>query len=1190
MKSTPRSCRQRRKCLLKPAALRHNPAIPPYPTQDAPPMETSLWKNRFFLIYLFIAFLNAFTDLGHKIVIQNTLFKYYEGQELIIYTAVIQALILLPFVMVFTPAGFLADKYPKHRVIQIAAFAALPITAMITMCYYMSWFWPAFWLTFLLALQSAFYSPAKYSYIRELVGKNKLAPANAAVQTVTIVAILGGTVAFSVVFESLFNKNAQSLGEIVFSVKYAGYFLIIATLCEFLLSLTLPPRTETDRAMRFDFNAYIRTKSLQLNLRRALAHRGIWLSIIGLSVFWAVNQVILANFGAHLKHAVGETDTVVANGLMALGGIGIILGAGFAGKVSKNYIETGIIPLGALGMCIALALLPGLHDRWSLGFLFMVYGFFGGMFIVPLNALIQYLAGDGESGIIIAANNFVQTMFMLAFLIVAIVLAQAGVNHIGMFYLMAALTLIGTVYTVIQLPQSFVRYLVSGMLNWRYRVEVVGMKNIPSTGGVLLLGNHVSWLDWAILQIASPRPIRFVMSRLYYEKWYLRWFLNMFKVIPISSGASRNALEAVQTALQAEEVVALFPEGHISHNGHLSVFKSGYERAVQDTGAAIVPFYLRGLWGSRFSYVSSKYRESSRDGALRKVTVGFGKPLPAQTEAVALKQAVLETSIHTWQEYVGELEPLAHSFLRTAKALGNRLAVMEASQSLTYSRLLAGAILFCGKLAPAMQGQQNIGILLPPSAGCVLANLAVLMRGKTLVNLNYTAPAATVAASMERAEIQTVLTSSLFLKKLEGRGIDLTPLQEKARFVLLEDLRTEISGGQRIWAYIQARFLPLWLLRAMYFHPARPGDTAAILFSSGSEGVPKGVMLSHANIMGNLKQIATLINPLEEEVILNALPTFHAFGLTVTTLLPLIEGIPMVCQADPTDAQAVGQLVAKYRVTIIAATSTFLRIYTRSRKVHPLMFQSLRLVVAGAERLSEDVRKGFKEKFYKEIYEGYGATETTPVACVNVPDILLSHSGEVQTGNKHGTVGLALPGARVKIVDPETLQELPTGEAGLILIGGTQIMQGYLKDPDKTASVLVEQDGIRWYKSGDKGKLDEDGFLVILDRYSRFAKLGGEMVSLGAVEAEISKLLGDNPDLEILATAIADEAKGEKIVLLVAGAMQPDEIRALVLKSGMNPLTQPKEYLKVEAIPKLGSGKADFSAAKKLALEKVGGT
>ncbi len=1145
-------------------------------------MEQSIWKHKGFTPYLFIVFFNAFTDLGHKIIIQNALFKFYEGTELRIYTAIIQAMILLPFIMTFTPAGFLSDKFPKNRVIVVAAFVGLPITVMITWCYYTGAFWLAFWLTFVLALQSAFYSPAKYGFIRELVGKNKLTAANSAVQTATIVAILAGTLVYSLFFESWFSSDFQEIGDILQSVKYVGFLLIAGTLIEVLLALRLPLKQQTNTQLHFEFGKYLQMRYLRDNLKAVWSHEGIWLSIIGLSVFWAINQVLLATFGAHLKEAIGETDTRIANGIMALGGIGIIFGAIFAAKVSKNYIETGIIPLGALGVCVSLIMIPFITDTLFLAILFTVYGFFGGLFIVPLNALIQYHAKEGEMGVIIAGNNFVQNYFMLAFLGGSIGLAYLQFSNQSAFYILATITFVGTLYAIAKLPHAFVRYIITGMLKRRYEIQVVGMKNMPSTGGVLLLGNHVSWLDWAMLQIGSPRQIRFVMFRPIYEKWYLKWFLDIFKTIPIGTAGSKQALALVREGLSQGDVIALFPEGHLSHNGHLSIFRSGFERAVKDTQAVIVPFYLRGLWGSLYSYSTRKYRYSMGNAGRRQITIGFGKPLPPNATASEVKQAVLEISIHTWQAVIETLEPLPISFLRTAKAQSSQICLMDANTELTYGRLLAAALIFARKLKPLMHQQQNIGILLPPSSGAVIANLAVLINGKTVVNLNYTAATNVVALCMKEGAIKTILTSQRFLKKLEGRGIDLNPLKEQAHFVYLEEVKEEIPKSALLFAFLQAKLLPASFLKALYFKKTALEDTAAILFSSGSEGVPKGVQLTHTNIMGNIKQTAAVLNPQDEDVILNALPIFHAFGLTVTTFLPLVEGIPMVCQPDPTDAKTIGRNVAQYQVTILLGTSTFLRIYTRSRKVHPLMFQSVRIVVAGAERLSADVRNAFKEKFGKDIYEGYGATETTPVASVNIPDILLSYSGDVQIGNKIGTVGLPLPGTTIKIVDPDTLETLPIGEAGLILIGGAQIMKGYLNLPSKTQSVIVEKDGVRWYKSGDKGKLDEDGFLTILDRYSRFAKIGGEMVSLSAVEAQIAEII-DNEEIEILAVALPDQNKGEKIVLLVAGG----EIdKAQIAKS--KPLMIPKEFLTVEAIPKLGTGKADFAGAKKIAAEALG--
>jgi len=1144
-------------------------------------MEKNIWQYKGFYAFVSIAFINAFTDLGHKIMIQNVLFKFYDGTELRVYTAIIQAMILLPFVLTFTPAGFIADRFAKYTIIRVCAFLAIPLTVLITLCYIMGWFWAAFWLTFLLALQSAIYSPAKFGYIRELVSKSHLAQANSVVYALSISAILAGTLLYTLLFEAFFSNQAHSLGEIMISVQYAGFFLIIGAVIEFALSYRLVP-IAAYQPLRFNWRDYLSARYLRHNIQAAWEHESIRLSIIGLAVFMGINQVVLANFGAHLQEISHITDTRIANGLMALGGLGIVIGSVIVGKVSQNYIETGLIPLGALGVCLFLVGLPFIQNLYLLGGLFLVYGIFGSFFIVPLNALIQYFAKEGESGRILAANNFAQNLMMLLFLGLSIVLAWQGYSNQITFSLLAFFTLIGTLYTLLKLPQAFIRYVLTWVFQRHYQVYVLGMRNIPANGGVLLLGNHVSWLDWAILQIACPRPVRFVMTRVIYEKWYLRWFLDLFQVIPITRGGSKDALARVHEALSLGQCVALFPEGQISYNGHLSVFHAGFERALANSEATIIPFYLRGLWGSRFSYSSGKYRENTLDGYGRKITVAFGQPLPANSSAVQVKQAVQATSIMAWQAYVITLAPLGINLLNTAKARGSHLAVTDGHTALSYTRFLAATLAFLHKLKPMLNHTRPIGILLPPSNGGAIANAAALFNGNIIVNLNYTTSVENLIFAVQSSGIRTVLSSRLFEVKLLGRGLDLALLRQQVNFIYLEDIKEKLSRKTMLWKMIQAKFFPTWLLRAWYIKPVQAQETAAILFSSGSEGQPKGVCLSHANLMANLKQAASVLNPQTEDVILNTLPTFHAFGLTVTTLLPLIEGIPMVCQPDPTDAKAVARLIAQYNISLIAGTSTFLRLYCRSRKAHPLMFASLRLVIAGAERLNPEVRQEFREKFGKVIYEGYGATETSPVACVNIPDILVNYTGDVQIGNKPGSVGLPLPGTLIRIVDPQTMTTLPIGEAGLVLIAGPQIMQGYLNAPEKTANAIVELDGLRWYKTGDKGQLDADGFLTIVDRYSRFAKLGGEMVSLSAVEACLSCLLDNPEDDEVLAVALPDPGKGEKVVLLVTG-QDPASLQTKALQAGINPLMMPKAFIAVEAIPKLGSGKTDFSAATQLA-------
>jgi acyl-[acyl-carrier-protein]-phospholipid O-acyltransferase/long-chain-fatty-acid--[acyl-carrier-protein] ligase len=636
--------------------------------------------------------------------------------------------------------------------------------------------------------------------------------------------------------------------------------------------------------------------------------------------------------------------------------------------------------------------------------------------------------------------------------------------------------------------------------------------------------------------------------------------------------------------LDSGEVVCIFPEGTISKNGQLSEFKRGFERSARAaTTGVILPFYLRGLWGSRFSYAKEKLKASRREGRTRDVLVAFGRPLPREASAEQVKQAVFELSVTSWQTHIATLPTLPAAWLAAAKRRLGEVSVIDSiGIRLTNRRLIAAVLLFARRIK-RLAPEPAVGILLPASSAAAIANLAALLVGKQVVNLNYTASSEALLAGMRNAGVRHVITSDRFLAKLQQRGIDLDAAFAEATLHPMEGLRAEIGKAEALALLGIGSLLPAGVLLWLFGRPGRPDDTAAILFSSGSEGTPKGIELSHRNIMANVRQISDVLNTEPEDLILANLPPFHAFGLTVTTFLPLLEGIPMVCHPDPTDAVGTAKAIARYRATVLCSTSTFLRLYIRNQRVHPLMLQSVRVVVAGAERLAPEVRDAFAIKFNKPIYEGYGATETTPVASVNVPDALETETWKIQSGSRPGTVGLPLPGTSFRIVDPETLQTLPPGEDGLILIGGVQVMKGYLNDPAKTADAVVELDGQRWYKTGDKGHLDPDGFLTIVDRYSRFAKLGGEMISLGAVEDQIRRILG-RPELELAAVNLPDERKGERILLLVAGAIDADGLRKRLIEAGMNPLSIPAEVLQVEAIPKLGSGKTDFGAVKRLAL------
>ena len=537
------------------------------------------------------------------------------------------------------------------------------------------------------------------------------------------------------------------------------------------------------------------------------------------------------------------------------------------------------------------------------------------------------------------------------------------------------------------------------------------------------------------------------------------------------------------------------------------------------------------------------------------------------------------SSFSEWQNYPSTLDPIHVAWLKNAKKSKTAFAVADIEGiEISHKKFLTGVLLFSQKIK-VYSPEQNVGLLLPSSGGGAIASIAILSLGKTLVNLNFTAGKKALSSAAKQAEVKHIYTSRKFLDKMLERGIDFETYFPDSKLLMLEDIREEISTLSRIGTLLKAILLPASMIQKSYFKDVSMNDTAAILFSSGSEGSPKGVELSHSNIAANAKQAAIELGAVESDVIMSTLPTFHAFGFAITTLMPLSEGIPIVCHADPKDVTTIASGIKKYSGTILVGTPTFLRMYTVSKKVTSESMQSLRLVVAGAEKLRSEVRDGFEAKFKMPVYEGYGTTETSPGASVNLPDI----ESPYKLRNRPGTVGKAFSGTEFKIVDPDSIEPLPTGEDGLILIGGPQIMKGYLKMPEKTAEVIELIDGYRWYRTGDKGHLDEDGFLTIVDRYSRFAKIGGEMISLTTVEEEILDACNEK-DLEIAATCLPDQRKGEKIVLLANKNLDKNQLKRLLSDAKVNPLYHPAQVLILEEIPKLGSGKTDFGATKKIAL------
>ena len=1147
------------------------------------------------LAFLFVVFCNVIVDVAHKVFLQNIAFKVFDGSTQVIWVSIINALIIIPFLLLFTVSGYLSDKYNKKNILIYGAVSSFLLSILMVISYLSGNFYFAMGALFLLAIQSAVYSPAKFGLIIDIYGKKNLSNGNAALQAVSIIAILFSIASASFVFENFYNANnlaaLSTKEELLDAILPLTYYILPVAFLEMIVSFVFLRRVNTtytkNETLSLNKNDLLQGKLLSKNIKTISSHDIIFLSVMGLSVFWGISQGLMAVFPSFVKQYLGITDVFIINGVIGASGIGIAIGSLIYSKISKHYIEIGTVPLSVLGMTLMIYVSTVVQTPFLIGMSFLLFGVFGGLFVVPLNALIQFNAKKKVLGTILAGNNWFHSLSMFLMLMMTTTVSYYDLDPLNTLYLILFITFVGTFYTVYKLPQSLILLFLKTIVGFKYKLEVNGVKNIPSSGGVLLLGNHISWIDWAVVLMATPREVRFVMDKTIYNKWFLTWILKIFKCIPISNGSSKTTIKTIAKQLDEGNIVVLFPEGAITRNGHLGEFKRGFEKILEltSTDVKVIPFYIRGLWESMFSRASKKFKESNRTNS---VTISFSRMMKKEkANIISVKQELIKLSTKSWQEHIQNLKPLNEViFDRLKEVSSNMIFADSTGLQLSGHRFLTASILFKDLLKKELK-EQNIGLLLPSTAAGAFTNYSILMMGKTIVNLNYTSEINSLKSSISNAQIKTIVASRKFIERLENKGIKIKEILDIVEVIYLEDLKEKISRTKGIFTYFSVKLMPSFLLKLVHLSKTSKDDTVLILFSSGSEGTPKGVELSGDNILGNSQQIANIINANDEDIIVGSLPLFHAFGIVVTTFLPLIEGIKCVAHSDPTDGLGLGKLISQYKATIMTGTSTFFRLYTKNTKVHPLMFESLRLTVAGAEKLREDVRYEFKKKFGKDILEGYGTSETSPVATCNLPDVL-APDFSVQVGNKIGTVGMAIPGTNVKIVDPQSFEELATNQEGMILISGIQVMKGYLNDELKTSQVIKKLKGRTYYITGDKGKLDEDGFLTIVDRYSRFAKLGGEMISLGAVEEKISRIinLSEDSSVDFIATAIEDEKKGEKIVLLISNVNEEfvKNIEEKILATFDNKLMIPSIIKIVNEIPKLGTGKKDFKGAKELAL------
>jgi len=727
--------------------------------------------------------------------------------------------------------------------------------------------------------------------------------------------------------------------------------------------------------------------------------------------------------------------------------------------------------------------------------------------------------------------------------------------------------------------KGFLRTLVKAtarlLVRFFYRQKVVGVEHVPEQGPFLLVANHVSFVDAIVLQAAVRRQLRFLMLRRFYARRLIGWFCRLWEAIPIEpsdwGGGLRQSLDVVIKALKAGATVCVFPEGTMTRTGHVHGFRRGFGVVARKAGVPIVPAYIDGLWGSVFSYEGGRcggWPKSLR----RHVSVTFGRPLSPKASCTEVRRAVLELGSDAYDRRKAHQKPLHVNFWRAARRMGGRLCMADGTgTAVSWRQALAAVLAISRWMRRRCAGEEMVGMMMPASVGAALINIAAVSCGRTPVNLNFTSSRSAIGEAIRRCRLRTIFTSRRFLSRIG--------MEPRREFVYLEDVMRSLSRRRRVGSMLLAALLPTFIAERVLLHRGSMDDLATVMFTSGSTGKPKGVMLSHHNVVSNIEAMADVFQFDEHDVVMGVLPPFHAFGFTTTVWLPLSCGVPAVYHPNPLDAKGVGEMVEKYGATILIGTPSFYAIYTRGSPKE--RFRSLRLAIAGGQKLMPSVAEAFEKHFGLPIQEGYGCTELTPVVSVNLDDV---EAGDVkQEAMRTGSVGRPLPGLSVRLVDRETRELLPDDSTGIVMIRGPSVMRAYLDNPTATSDVL--RDG--WYVTADLGSVDEDGFLYIHDRVSRFSKIGGEMIPHAVVEDALSGAAGSLENNFAVLSA-PDRVRGERLAVLYDGPeLDPKALVEKLSGTGVPNLwiPSPRNFAHVEAVPLLASGKLNLVDARRLAEE-----
>jgi acyl-[acyl-carrier-protein]-phospholipid O-acyltransferase/long-chain-fatty-acid--[acyl-carrier-protein] ligase len=1080
------------------------------------------------------------------------------------------ALFILPYFLFSATAGQLADKYEKANLVRLVKLWEIGVMALAVVSLTVDSIAYQLAVLFLLGVQATFFGPVKYGILPDLLAAEELMGGNALVEAGTFLAILIGTIAGGLL---ILVPNGTTIVAVT---------LLVVAVGGWVASLFVPRAGRAAPQLRINPNIAAETWAI---VRQARERREVWLSALGISWFWLVGAAFLSQFPNYAKDTL-HADNQVVTLFLTLFSVGIGAGSVLCGRLLRGEISARLVPLAALGLTLfsldlyhasgaAIGGTPAAligagaflahAANWRLVLDLFAIAACGGLYVVPLYAILQARSEESHRSRVIAANNILNALFMVVAGIASAMMLRAGLSVPGIFLAIALANAVVAAISTRLVPGMLMKALARLVFRAAYRVEVKGIENYRKLGErAVIVANHASFIDGPLLAAFLPGRPSFVIAPSIAERWWARPFLGFIEKVliePSKPFATKSLIRLVESGRHC----VIFPEGRITVTGALMKVYDGPGVIADRAGAEVLPVRIDGTQYTPFS----RLRDKVRRRWFPKVTITLEEPrrldIPASLKGRQRRGriglALYDVMSALMYETAETEETLFEALIEARDRRGDRRIALEdiARKPVSYGRLLTACLVLARQIAPGTTAGERIGILLPNAIATVATFFALQYPGRVPAMLNYAAGAEAMSAAVKLAGIRTIITSRRFIEAGRLQGA-LDALGLMARIVYLEDIQASLGLGAKLRGLLAARFAHRHYRR----QAPSPDDPAVVLFTSGSEGLPKGVLLSHRNILANCRQLAARIDFNPTDIAFNALPMFHAFGLTGCTVLPLVSGVHNFLYPSPLHYRIIPELVYGTNATILFGTDTFLAGYARRANAYD--FRSLRYVFAGAERVRDETRQAWMEKFGLRIFEGYGATETSPVIATNTP----MHF-------KPGTVGRLLPGISWR------LQPVPgIEEGGRLVVAGANVMVGYLSRQTRGA-IEPPLDG--WYDTGDIVAFDDEGYLRILGRAKRFAKIGGEMVSLAAVEAEAQTLW---PDFHHAALALPDPRKGEQVLLLTDNPTAvPEALWADARARGVPEIMLPRRVLTVPAVPLLATGKVDYPAAQRLAEERL---